>query len=58
MHAVWLLLLDDDFMEAYVHGILIEFADGIMRLLFPRFFTYGADYPEKYDAYLYLLIFI
>ncbi|KAF8802003.1 hypothetical protein BYT27DRAFT_7226594 [Phlegmacium glaucopus] len=47
MQAIWLLLLDDDFMEAYIHGIVLEFADGIMRRLYPRIFTYAADYPEK-----------
>lgn len=47
MHAIWLAILDDEFMEAYVHGILIECGDGITRQVFPRFFTYSADYPEK-----------
>ncbi len=48
MHAIWeQLLLDDDFMHAYEHGIVIKFADGISRRVFPRIFTYSADYPEK-----------
>ncbi|ETW82716.1 hypothetical protein HETIRDRAFT_54372 [Heterobasidion irregulare TC 32-1] len=47
MHAIWLLLLDADFMEAYEHGMLINCGDGIVRRIFPRFFTYSADYPEK-----------
>ncbi|PSS31923.1 hypothetical protein PHLCEN_2v2304 [Hermanssonia centrifuga] len=47
MHAIWLLLLDDDFMHAYEHGIVITFADGIARRVFPRIFTYSADYSEK-----------
>ncbi|KAJ3559339.1 hypothetical protein NP233_g11288 [Leucocoprinus birnbaumii] len=47
IHAIWSLILDPDFLEAYVHGIVVECADGIMRRLFPRFFTYAADYPEK-----------
>jgi hypothetical protein len=47
MHAVWHLLLDDEFMDAYVNGIVIEFHDGVKRRVFPRFFTYSADYPEK-----------
>ena len=34
-------------MDAYVHGIILEFSDGILRRLFPRFFTYSADYPEN-----------
>ncbi|KIJ05403.1 hypothetical protein PAXINDRAFT_93527, partial [Paxillus involutus ATCC 200175] len=47
MHAIWELLLDEDFVRAYKYGILIECADGITRRIFPRFFTYSADYPEK-----------
>ncbi|KAJ8087428.1 hypothetical protein PM082_006258 [Marasmius tenuissimus] len=47
MHAIWALILDDDFMHAYEHGILIQCADGVVRRIFPRFFTYSADYPEK-----------
>lgn len=34
-------------MEAYVHGIVIDCADGIRRRVYPRLFTYSADYPEK-----------
>ncbi|KAI0315118.1 hypothetical protein OF83DRAFT_1293481 [Amylostereum chailletii] len=47
MHGVWTVLLDDDLMHAYEHGILVHCGDGILRRLFPRFFTYTADYPEK-----------
>ena len=48
MHAVWKYLLDDDFLHAYTYGIVTECADGIQRRVYPRFFTYSADYPEKY----------
>ncbi|PIL33276.1 hypothetical protein GSI_04726 [Ganoderma sinense ZZ0214-1] len=44
---IWLLLLDDDFMHAYEHGILLMCGDGVLRRIFPRVFTYSADYPEK-----------
>ena len=47
MQAIWLLLIDDDFMHAYEFGIVIEFLDGVQRRVFPHFFTYSADYPEK-----------
>jgi len=47
MQQIWLLLLDGDFMHAYEHGIVLLCGDGIYRRLFPRFFTYSADYPEK-----------
>jgi hypothetical protein len=49
MHAVWHLMLDNAFRDAYRNGIIIKFADGVERLVFPRIFTYSADYPEKYD---------
>lgn len=48
MQAIWLLLMDDDFMHAYEFGVVIECLDGISRRVFPRFFSYSADYPEKY----------
>jgi hypothetical protein len=47
MHAIWELMLDAEFIAAYVNGIVIRFADGVERLVFPRLFTYSADYPEK-----------
>jgi hypothetical protein len=46
-HAVWMLLLDDEFMHAYIHGFVFQLVDGILRVFFPRFLTYSADYPEK-----------
>lgn len=48
MQCIWLLLLDDEFMKAYEHGMLVTCGDGVTRRLFPRIFTYSADYPEKY----------
>ncbi|KAI0362987.1 hypothetical protein BV20DRAFT_959211, partial [Pilatotrama ljubarskyi] len=47
MQRIWLLLLDNDFMDAYRHGILIVCSDGVTRRIFPRIVTYSADYPEK-----------
>jgi hypothetical protein len=55
MHAIWLLLLDDEFMHAYEHGIVVRFADDVYRRVFPRFLTYAADYPEKYVSSMTLL---
>ncbi|KAJ3765444.1 hypothetical protein FB446DRAFT_831487 [Lentinula raphanica] len=46
-HAVWRHLLDDEFVHAYHYGVVIECNDGIKRRIYPRFFTYSADYPEK-----------
>jgi hypothetical protein len=47
MQAIWVTILDDDFRHAHHYGMVITCADGIQRRLFPRFFTYAADYPEK-----------
>lgn len=47
MHAVWRTLLDDDFLHAYKYGIVIKCHDGVERRVYPRIFTYSADYPEK-----------
>ena len=44
---VWDLLLDPEFLHAYKHGIVLKCADGVTRQIFPCFFTYSADYPEK-----------
>jgi len=35
------------FMFAYENGDVIECADGVKRRVYPRFFTYAADYSEK-----------
>ncbi|KIK34408.1 hypothetical protein CY34DRAFT_55792, partial [Suillus luteus UH-Slu-Lm8-n1] len=43
----WEILLDEDFVHAYRHGIILRCADGVLRRVFPRIFTYSADYPEK-----------
>jgi hypothetical protein len=47
MHAVWNFLLDDEFIHAYKYGMVIRCTDGIEHRIYPRFFTYSADYPEK-----------
>ena len=46
-HGVWRFLLDDEFLHAYEYGIVMTCADGIERRIYPRIFTYSADYPEK-----------
>ena len=51
-HAQWCVLLDDEFLDAYEHGIVITCSDQVKRRIFPRIFTYSADYPEKYVAAL------
>ena len=47
LHAQWKELLDDEFLEAYEHGVVIECCDGITRRFYLRIFAYSADYPEK-----------
>jgi hypothetical protein len=48
VHAIWSLIINEDFITAYIFGIIVLCTDGIERRLFPRFFCYSADYPEKY----------
>lgn len=48
IHAIWSFLLDNEFLHAYTYGIIIQCIDGIERRVYPRIFTYSADYPEKY----------
>lgn len=48
IQALWLVMLSDPkFIQAYQFGIFICFSDQIIRRVFPRFFAYMADYPEK-----------
>jgi len=47
MHAVWTHIFDDDFIHAMEYGIVIKCSDGVERRVYPRIFTYSADYPEK-----------
>jgi hypothetical protein len=47
MHGVWKFLLDADFIHAYEYGMVVKCTDGIERRVYPRLFTYSADYPEK-----------
>ena len=54
-HACWDILLDADFLHAYRHGIVLRCPDGILRRVFPRIFTYSADYPEKFLSFLRFL---
>jgi len=48
LHAQWDLLLDEEFIEAYEHGIVVQCCDGVERRFYLRIFTYSADYKEKY----------
>ena len=57
MQSVWQILLDDEFIDAYENGIIITFPDGIQRRVFPRFFTYSADYPEKWVNFIFTQLF-
>ncbi|KAI6105955.1 hypothetical protein EDD16DRAFT_1491607 [Pisolithus croceorrhizus] len=47
-HAIWGIMLDNEFIEAYRSGIVITCHNGVLRHVYPQIFTYSADYPEKY----------
>jgi hypothetical protein len=46
-HVCWDTLLDEDFLHAYGHGIVLKCTDGILCRIFLHIFTYSTDYPEK-----------
>ncbi|KAI0055213.1 hypothetical protein BV25DRAFT_1815943, partial [Artomyces pyxidatus] len=46
-HAQLKILLNDEFINAWVHGLVVKCCDGVYRRFYPRIFTYSADYPEK-----------
>ena len=54
IQAVWVLLLNEDFKDAYHHGMVITCADGITQRVYLQLVTYSADYPEKYISYFCL----
>lgn len=47
LHAQLKIILDDEFLDAYRHGVVITCTDGLQRRFYLRIFTYSADYPEK-----------
>ena len=47
VQAVWKYILDDDFIHAMIYGVVVTCYDGVKRRIYPRIFTYSADYPEK-----------
>ena len=46
-HAQWAAILDDEFLQAYEHGLVVDCPDGARRRFYPRILTYAADYPER-----------
>jgi len=56
MQAIWMFLLDSDFLHAYEHGMVIKFADGVLCRVFLQLFTYATDYPKKYVTHSYSFI--
>ncbi|KAG6884335.1 hypothetical protein C0992_006502, partial [Termitomyces sp. T32_za158] len=47
IQAVWKHLLTQEFKKIYKEGIILKCGDGNTRRLYPRFFTYSADYKER-----------
>jgi hypothetical protein len=58
-HKCWKIILDDEFLHAYEHGIVVDCGDGVCHRLYPRIFVYSADYPEKYFVfYIYTFLIL
>ena len=47
MHAQWMILLDNEFIEVHKHGIIILCCNGVLQQFYPCTLTYLSDYPEK-----------
>ena len=47
MQAVLAIIFGQEFEDAYKRGIVVNCADKVLRRMFPRIFTWSADYPEK-----------
>ena len=47
LYKAWKVLLDNDFIHMYLHGVIMDCVDGIRWWVYPHIFTYSADYPEK-----------
>ena len=58
MQAVLAILFGSEFQIACQNGILVKCADMILRRLFPRIFTWSADYPEKYVPLVMMSAFV
>jgi hypothetical protein len=52
-HEVWKVLLDKDFIHAYLYGVVMDCADGIKWWIYPCIFTYSAD--DNLTEFGYLL---
>ncbi|KAK7450147.1 hypothetical protein VKT23_013030 [Stygiomarasmius scandens] len=48
VHAVLAFLFNPRFRDAYLNGVVVKCVDAILRRIFPRLFSYSADYVEKY----------
>ncbi|THU84721.1 hypothetical protein K435DRAFT_687006 [Dendrothele bispora CBS 962.96] len=47
VHVILAFIFSPSFREAYLNGVEVQCIDGILRRLFPRLFSYSADYVEK-----------
>src|SRR5712675_729134 len=54
MHSVWKFLLNDNFIHAYHYGMVVWCHNKVEQCIYPRIFTYSADYPEKCTAHFSL----
>ena len=46
-HAQWSIILDDEFLKAYKHGMQVKCYDQIWHRFYPHIFINSADYKEK-----------
>ena len=46
--AIWLLLLDKDFLKAYLQGMIVNCGDGITRQVYIRVLLTALNFVKKY----------
>ena len=47
IHTIWKYLLDGDFIHAMKYGVIVTCHNSVRRQIYPRIFTYSANYPKK-----------
>ena len=45
--AQWDIILDNEFLAAYTHSIVVQCCDGVWCCFYPQISTYSTDYQEK-----------
>jgi len=47
LHAQWQVLLNEDFINACQHGVVITWCNGVKHCFYSHIFTYSADFVDR-----------